>query len=200
MENIFEFIKNLSSNLDSILLSLGIFGPILSCFIIALESILPILPLCVFITLEFYYFGNIIGFIISWIFTCIGCALSFSLFRYLFRDKFNKLLRKLKNKEFADKLMGKINDIKLSSLAVLVSIPFTPAFLVNIIASQSKISFKKYMTAMFIGKIFMVYFWGYIGTTLIECLTHPIYLIKVVLMLLLSFVLSKIITKIFNIE
>ena len=47
-------IENISDLLETFLLSLGVFAPILACFLIVIESILPVLPLCVFITINFY--------------------------------------------------------------------------------------------------------------------------------------------------
>ena len=96
--------------------------------------------------------------------------------------------------------MRYVDKMSVSSLAILVAIPFTPAFAVNIAAGLSNMSRKKYMISMMIGKVFMVYFWGYIGTTLIECLTHPEYLIKIVIMLILAFVISKIINKYLHLD
>ena len=49
-------IENISDFLETFLLSLGVFAPILACFLIVFESILPVLPLCVFITINFYFF------------------------------------------------------------------------------------------------------------------------------------------------
>ena len=72
-------IENISDFLETFLLSLGVFAPILACFLIVIESILPVLPLCVFITINFYFFGKFAGFLLSWIFTCIGCYLSYVL-------------------------------------------------------------------------------------------------------------------------
>ena len=60
---------------NNILISL-FFGMI----IIILESIIPILPLALFIAVNTVVFGNLIGFIISWISTIIGCSISFFLF------------------------------------------------------------------------------------------------------------------------
>ena len=67
--------------IDTTLQGLGVWGPIVGCFFILIESMVPILPLFVFITLNFLAFGSVFGFIISWIFTCIGCFISFLLFR-----------------------------------------------------------------------------------------------------------------------
>lgn len=189
--------QNLLSELDalteSVLTGLGIWGAIISCFIITAESILPFLPLCVFVTIEFYIFGGLTGFIISWIFTCLGCFLAFKLTRTKLKGWFYKHFVKKDNAKFK-KIMKYVEDVHMSSLAVLVAIPFTPAFLVNFACGLSDMDEKKFMVAMAIGKPVMVYFWGYIGITLIECLTHPEYLIKIGILLLGTFVISKVIS------
>lgn len=195
-----SIINNLDMYVETFLSSLGIWGALISCLLITAESILPVLPVCVFITLVFYSFGPIIGFLISWIFTCLGCYLSFMLFRSKIKGWFEKKILNKKNRGQINKFMKYIDNISLSGLAILVAIPFTPACIVNVAAGLSNISKKKFIIAIAIGKIFMVYFWGYIGTTLIESLTHPVYLIKLFLMLLAAFVISKIINKYFNID
>ena len=195
-----EVLNNLDSWIELFLSNLGIWGALISCLLITVESILPVLPLCVFITLVFYAFGSFFGFFISWFFTLFGCFLSFTLIRSKFRNWFvNKFLNK-KEKGKLNKFMRYVDKMSVSSLAILVAIPFTPAFAVNIAAGLSNMSRKKYMISMMIGKVFMVYFWGYIGTTLIECLTHPEYLIKIVIMLILAFVISKIINKYLHLD
>ena len=66
-------LKNIDIWLTNFLMSIGIWGYVLSCFLILIESIIPVLPLSVFITLLFYKFGPFIGFIISYIFTIFLC-------------------------------------------------------------------------------------------------------------------------------
>ena len=52
--------------IDTTLQGLGILGPIIGCFFILIESMVPILPLFVFITLNFLaYF---LGIYLSWLF------------------------------------------------------------------------------------------------------------------------------------
>lgn len=195
-----EVLNNLDSWIEVFLSNLGIWGALISCLLITVESILPVLPLCVFVTLVFYAFGSFFGFFISWVFTLFGCFLSFTLIRSKFRNWFvSKFLNK-KEKGKLNKFMGYVDKMSVSSLAILVAIPFTPAFAVNIAAGLSNMSRKKYMISMMIGKVFMVYFWGYIGTTLIESLTHPEYLIKIVIMLILAFVISKIVNRYLNLD
>lgn len=193
----FEVFSKLNELLNSFLLNLGIYGPILACFLIMFESIVPILPLFVFITINFIYFGPILGFILSWLFTVLGCILSFFLFRKKMRHWFSKKIEK--HSKF-QKMMKNINRLKCEQLTTLIAIPATPAFLVNVCAGLSKITFKKFLVSLSIGKIFLVLFWGIVGTSMIEALTHPIALIKVLILIVSSYICSKIVSKKLNIE
>ncbi len=179
---IYEFIINSVS-------SSTVWGPILASILIILESIIPVLPLFVFITVIFLAYGNILGFIISWICTCIGCLISYLLVKYLTNKYIKTNSKKLNN------LIKVINKIDYSNLVVLIAIPFTPAFLINIACGMSKIDIKKFMSAIMIGKISLVWFWGFIGTSLIESLKDPVILIKVLLVVLIMFIISKVYSK-----
>ena len=57
---------------------------------------------------------------------------------------------------------------------------------------------KKFMTGILIGKLFMVYFWAFIGTSLVQSLTNPIIIIRVVIMMIIAYIISKIVTKKFG--
>lgn len=163
-------------------------------FIIVLESILPILPLAVFVSLNMIAFGNIIGFVISWLATTLGCSLSF----YICRKLRKFAIKKLKSRKKILDFINKVDEISFSSLVLILAMPFTPAFSVNIAAGLSKMEYKKYLLALLTGKMFMVYFWGFIGTTFLESITDISVLIKVVVIIFLAFLLSKITTKKFN--
>ena len=156
---------------------------------------MSILPLCVFITLNCMTFGYVAGYIISWIFTCLGCLLSFTIIEKGFKNWFDRKIRSMKG---ANKIMKVIEKCNVSELAMIVAVPFTPAFLVNIAAGLSKMDVKKFMVGICIGKLFMVYFWAFIGTNLIQSLTNPIIIVKVIFMLIIAYILSKIVTKKFN--
>ncbi len=192
-----NFIANIDSFINELLLSIGIYGPIVGCFCILIESIVPILPLFVFITLNFLVFGPVIGFLISWFFTILGCLLSFLLFRKKIRHWIEGKMKE--NKKFK-KVMAIINKIKFEQLTTLIAVPFTPAFMINIAAGISNMPLKKFLFALLIGKIFLVLFWGFIGTSLIQSLTHPIALIKVILLVLLAFIVSRILNKKFALD
>ena len=185
MESIYEFIMNIVSNTSSLSL-------FLNCILIIIESIIPPLPLGLFITILFVNYGSFIGFIISWIFTIIGCTISFYLFQTLFKNIIDKYIR---SHESANKFIKAIDNVSFGNLVLIMSIPFTPAFLVNIAAGISQIPIKKFILALIVGKISLVLFWGHVGTNLIEALKDPNKLIIVILLMVFANILSKIVNK-----
>lgn len=183
--------------INNTLNSLGNFAPFLACFLIIIESMIPILPLFVFITINFLAFGKVIGFIISWLCTIIGCMISYFLIKKVSEKKVKKICQKNPS---INKIMTKIKKLKLTQIAVILAMPFTPAFAVNIAAGLVNYDVKKYIISLLIGKIFLVYFWGFVGTSLIESVQNPIIIIKILIMLLAAFIISKIVSKIFEIN
>ena len=165
--------------------------------LIILESIIPILPLALFIAINLILFGNVVGFILSWVATITGCIISYFIFKKGFS---NKIYKNIDNHPKIKKTVKTIKNIKFSNLVIIMAIPFTPAFSINIAAGLSRMSLQKFIFALLIGKLFIVYFWGFIGTTFVESLTDITVLFKLATILLLAFILSKIVLKKFNIE
>jgi len=194
-----EFLKDLDTIITGILNSLGVFAPILACLLILVESMIPVLPLAVFITVNFHYLGVIPGFLISYLLTCAGCTISFFLSRTKVKKYFDRMLDKKEHQKLK-KIMKRLDKMKLEEIALIIAIPFTPAFLVNIAAGLSNINFKKYLYSLLIGKLFMVYFWGFIGTSFLESLKNPYILIKIGIILIIVFIISKIVNKKFRLE
>lgn len=190
LNEVYNFLMNLVN-------SSSIYGPIFACILIFIESVLPVLPLFVFITIVFVSFGYLSGFLISYILTILGCFFSFYLCRTFLKNFFKKKIRKI---DKFDKIMKRIDKIKLSNLVLLISVPFTPAFLINIASALSEMNFKKFAISIIIGKIFIVFFWGFIGTSFVESLKNPKIMLIILLMVVISYVLSKLITKKLKVE
>ena len=186
MENIIAYATNF-------LTSAGIFAGFL---IVLLESIIPVLPLSVFVALNVISFGTVTGFLISWVGTIFGCIISFLLFRFFGL----KLEKKIKNKEKVEKFKKYLNKISFYNLVILFAIPFTPAFLINIASGLSKMDIKKFVIALVIGKVPMIYFWAFIGESLNDSLTDPAVLAKIFFMVLVAYLVSKVVNKLLNIE
>jgi uncharacterized membrane protein YdjX (TVP38/TMEM64 family) len=191
---IFEAIDGL---INSLLSLLGSWGAVLGSVFILFESIIPILPLSVFITLNFMTFGSIWGFVISWLFTVLGCMLSFWIFK---NGVSERLYNRFKNIKKLNNFMDLMANMKFSTLVTVIAMPFTPAFLINIAAGIARIDTKKYLYALMIGKISLVYFWGYIGVSLIDSLKNPMILIKIVVILVIMYFVSLVVNKKFNLK
>lgn len=193
MEQIMQIIKLSIDWLTSFVYSNNILISI-SCgmFLVILESIIPALPLALFIAINTVVFGNIVGFLISWIGTVIGCSLSF----FIFRTGFSKrIYHNIENRIKTKKLMNKISNLNFTTLVLIMAIPFTPAFSVNIGAGLSKMPYKKYLFALLISKLSIIYFWGYIGSTFLDSITDIGVLIKLAIILFVTFILSQIVIK-----
>lgn len=187
-----EWLRNI---IDIFVNALMHIGPIGGVLLIFLESILPVLPLCVFISFNISAFGLLFGIILSYIGTILGCIVSYFAF-----NKFGELFKKTNKKEKVIKMKARLSSISVPSLAVLMALPFTPAFVVNISAGLSNMKFKKFLISILIGKIPMILFWSFIGKSLTESLTDYKVLIKIAVMLIITYIFSKIINKFIKVE
>ncbi len=192
-----DFLENVYDWVNSTIISWGSYGVLFSCFLIVVESMVPILPLTVFIAINFILWKPFLGFIISWIFTVIGCSISYFLCQKFFQKFVNEKLRKNK---LIEKLMTKVDKMSLPSLITLLAMPFTPAFAINIAAGVSKMSFKKFLIAILISKTFLVFFWGFIGVGLVESLKNSYYLAIIAIMLVLAYAIGTLVNKKLKIE
>ena len=174
-------------------------GLIIGVILIILESFFPILPLGVMVALITNAYGILFGIIISWLANCTGCYLTYLIFYHLSEKITNKFLtRSLKKK--IESSTKKFKRISLSSLVAIITLPFTPSFAVNILAGVSKMSKKKYLIAIAIGKVFMISFWAYIGKSFIESMSDLKTIIALSMMLAFAYIISRIVSKKIDIE
>ena len=192
MEKI-QYIVDLSTNY----ISEG--GLIIGFLLVLLESFIPILPLSVFVAFNVKAYGFLLGCLISWSATCLGsyiCYLFFSFLEEKFTEKFlnRKLVLKVR------KGLKRFKKIKFTELVLIITLPFTPSFLINILSGLTKMRQEKFILAILIGKSFAIVFWGYIGKSLLDSLTDIRSILYIVVTLLLSYIISKFISKKMNIE
>ena len=174
-------------------------GLLFGFFIVYIECLIPVLPLSVFIALNVNAFGFITGVLLSWIATCLGCVTCYYIYIFLG----NKLTKKFMSKKTYNKIKDKIDlfgKMSFSKLVLVITVPFTPSFLINLLAGLSHMKKEKFFLGLLVGKIFTIIFWGYIGKTLIESLTDVKALIYIGITLVIAYILSKIVTKKFGIE
>lgn len=174
-------------------------GVIVGFLLVLLESFIPILPLSVFVAFNVKAYGFIIGCLISWMATCLGsyiCYLFFSFIESKFTKKFlnKKLIKKI------HKSINKFNNIKFTELVLLITLPFTPSFLINILSGLTKMRMEKFVVAVLIGKTFSIMFWGYIGKSLLESIKDINSILYILITLIVAYIISKIISKKLEIE
>lgn len=175
------------------------FGPVLGFILIILESFIPPLPLGIFVALNCNAFGLIFGILLSWVATIIGCILSYLLFNKLSNRVIFKYLNE-KNKDRVKRGSMRFTKLSLSSLVLLIALPFTPAFLINIMAGVANVPKEKFITALLIGKISTISFWGIIGKSFIESLADIRAIIFILFALIIAYIVSKIVSKKMHIE
>jgi len=190
-----EWLRGFDQLLNDYLMNLGMLAPIFSSILIVLEGTLAFLPLFVFITINILTLGPVLGIIASWILTILGSLICYFLFRKGFAKLFSKKFKKTGNK-----FTRTIKKLKFTQIVLFIAIPFMPSFFVNMGAGLAKIPIKKYFYALIIGKLFVVLFWGYVGSNILECLTNPIALLKIVILVSVAYIIAMIVNKKFNLD
>lgn len=183
--------------IDKIIEILQSFGFLAGMIIIMLESMIPILPLGLFVAFNFSAYGYAFGFLISYISTIIGCVIAYYLSSFLLGMYVKK---KSQEHEKLNKIVTKLKEIRFSNLVLIIALPFSPAFLINISAGIVKMNLKKFVAALFIGKISIVYFWGMVGKSFIDSIGDFKTMFIILISLGLSYLLSKIVSKKMNLE
>ena len=174
-------------------------GFLMGFFLILIEAFIPILPLGAFVTLNINAFGTFPGLLISWSASVIGSYIMYLLCYYVS----NKIIYKFIKEKTKEKIIEKtthFQKIKLTSLVLIITLPFTPSCFINLLAGISNVSKEKYLISLIIGKAFNIIFWGYIGMSLIESLTNIKAIIFIIIILLIAYLISKRISKKFKID
>ena len=174
----------------------GIFVGFLLVFI---ECFIPALPLSVFVALNVNAFGFLFGFLISWSATCLGSYICYRFFTFIEGKMTQKFLNR-KTVQRVKKAIDKFQKIKFTELVLIITLPFTPSFLINILSGLTRVPREKFISALLIGKSFSVVFWGYIGKSLIESLTDIYSIIYIIGTLILAYIISKIVSHRMHIE
>lgn len=174
-------------------------GFLIGFLLVLVESFFPILPLGAFVTLNVNAFGFFPGIILSWIATTLGSTLTYLFFYYLSNNIVFKLVKESTKNKILEKTAG-FKKIRITHLVLLITLPFAPSCFINLLAGVTGVSKKKYLTALPVGKIFMITFWAYIGKSLIESLTNIKAILFIVFILLAAYFITKYISKKFKIE
>jgi uncharacterized membrane protein YdjX (TVP38/TMEM64 family) len=159
LENIMDLIQEYRS-----------FGPLPGIVLPMIEAFLPFLPLVIFVMANASAFGLWLGFLYSWLGSCIGALLLFLLIRRYGQKRIFSFLSKHPK---VRKLMDWVDRHGFGPLFLLLCFPFTPSVVVNVVAAFSKISIYQYMLAVAIGKMVMIFTMSFVGYDLQSLITQP---------------------------
>ncbi len=164
--------------------------------LVFIESFIPILPLSVFVALNINAFGFLVGTTISWLATSCGSIICYFFYNTLDQKLLTNIIKK---KKLKDKIKN-FKKIRFPQLVLIITLPFTPSFLINLLSGLSNMDKRKFIASILIGKLFVIIFWGYIGKSLIESLTDIKSLIYIFTTLLIAYIISKVVSKKMKIE
>lgn len=149
-------------------------GPLLPFFLAFLESFFPVLPLFVIVVFNVTVYGNIIGFLTSYIGNIAGSFVVFLFFRIYVRPTVEKYADRHLRIQRSLSWVSKQRPLVIFYLSAM---PFTPSSMLNIFFGCSRFSKRSYMTAIAAGKFFMIAMMVLFGYSLLEISENPIFII-----------------------
>ena len=162
-------------------------GPFVPIMLAALESLIPPLPLVAIVTLNIAGHGPFLGFLYSWLGTCLGCTFMFYFYRKVLRHLVVFFARKHDKIRKAQEWVGGIRQSTLFLLAVL---PFTPSSFLNFAFGVSNYSPKQYLFTMYLAKVIMIGSLALFGQSLVNAMHNPVYIVLAVAVVAALYILS----------
>ena len=162
-----EFWENLLDSFQAL-------GPLVPIALAALESLIPALPLVAIVTLNVAGHGALLGFLFSWIGTCLGCTFTFWFFRRVFKKLF---VRWADRSEKVRKARDWVNGFDPTALFLIVILPFTPSSFVNFAFGISDFDAKKYLRTLYGAKLIMIALLALFGQSCVEALENPWFIV-----------------------
>ncbi len=173
------------------------FGPLLPFFLAFLESFFPVLPLFVIVVFNVTVYGNIIGFLTSYIGNITGSIVVFLFFRIYVRPIVEKYADRHLRIQRSLSWVSKQRPLVIFYLSAM---PFTPSSMLNIFFGCSRFSKRSYMTAIAAGKFFMITMMVLFGYSLLEISENPIFIVASLIGLVCVYFISQWANKVSGID
>ncbi|MGC4375316.1 TVP38/TMEM64 family protein [Fictibacillus sp. Mic-4] len=148
-----------------------------------LESLIPVLPLVIFVAGNAAAYGFFLGSFYSWIGAVLGSVIVFFIVRKLGQKRFLHFITKHRKIEKALKWMERHG---FGTLFLIFCFPFTPSALINVVAGLSQINSRTFLLALTLGKLVMIAIISFIGYDFLDVIKNPL---KLAIMALGIFVL-----------
>ncbi|HJE01673.1 putative membrane protein YdjX (TVP38/TMEM64 family) [Staphylococcus auricularis] len=153
-----------------------------------IENFIPILPIIAFVIFNVNAYGFWIGVLLAWLGIVTGSYIVFVIFRKFSNSKF---MKKLKQRESVKRLIHFIDRNGIVPIFILLSFPFTPSSLINVVASISHIKSHYYIWALCISKLIMVSIVGFLGKDIRTFFTDPTRLIISIVVIIVVWIVGR---------
>lgn len=163
-------------------------GFIVGFLLVFIEAFLPFLPLVVIVILNINSYGIIIGFLVSYIASVAGSYLVFLIVRNLFRQPAQRYIEK---HDKLNRMLKFIDERGFTFLFILLSLPFTPSSIVNVITALSNIRRHVYLYILLASKFIMILSMTLVGYDITSFFDSPVKLILSLVFLVLLYLISK---------
>jgi len=163
-------------------------GLIVGFLLVLMESFLPFLPLFIIVVVNINSYGFILGSLSSYSGTVLGSYLVFLLVRYFFRRPAQKYIRKHRR---LGQMLSFIDRRGFVFLFVLLSLPFTPTSVINVIAALSNLKKVVYLYILLAAKAIMILTMALVGYDVTSFFNSPLRLTLSIAGLVLVYFFSK---------
>lgn len=149
-------------------------GPLPGILIPLLESLLPFLPLFLFVAGNAAAYGFWLGSLYSWIGTVCGSLTVFLLIRKFARKR---LKRFISRKPKVQSMLHWFERHGFGMIFLLLCFPFTPSSLINVVAGLSKVHIHTFTLSVIFGKMVMILIMSLIGHDIVSMIRQPVKMI-----------------------
>ncbi|WP_026366337.1 TVP38/TMEM64 family protein [Salinicoccus albus] len=163
-------------------------GVIVGFLLVVLESLLPFLPLFLFVIVNINSYGLILGFLASYSGTVLGSYIVFLAVRYFLRAPSQRYIAR---HERLQKMLSFIDRRGFSFLFILLCLPFTPSAVINVIAALSNMKKIVYLYILIAAKAIMIMSMSLVGNDVTSFFTSPLQLTLSIIVLVLLYLFSK---------
>ncbi|WP_245608226.1 TVP38/TMEM64 family protein [Salinicoccus luteus] len=174
--------------LESLFEEVEALGIIVGFLLAMAEAFLPFLPLFAIVIININSYGFVLGFLSSYSATVFGSYLVFLTVRYFFRKPAQRYIMK---HERLRKMLAFIDLKGFSFLLILLSLPFTPSSVINVIAALSNMRKTVYLSILIVAKAIMILLMSIVGYDITSFFTSPLQLTLSVIFLVVLYFFSK---------
>lgn len=187
VRNLFEKLTT-QEGLESLFADVEALGIIVGFVLVVAEAFLPFLPLFAIVIINLNSYGIVLGFLTSYSGTVLGSYLVFLTIRYFLRKPAQRYIARHQG---LGKMLKFIDRKGFVFLVILLSLPFTPSSVINVIAALSNLRKSVYLLILVVAKAIMILLMSVVGYDITSFFTSPLQLTISIVFLVLLYFFSK---------